>query len=185
VHYLAGEVGLDVLQYRASDLMSKWVGDTEKQIARAFETARAEKKFLLFDEADSLLFERGGATRNWEVSQVNEMLTWMEQHPLPFACTNNLVERLDQASLRRFTFKVEFRAMTPSQSACAFRHFFRADAPISAFHALQLAPGDFAVVKRKAKVLARMKDVDFLLDCLTRESDAKSPADRVIGFKAA
>jgi len=53
-HFLGfRSVGLDVLQYRASDLMSKWVGDTEKHIARAFETARAEKKFLLFDEADS------------------------------------------------------------------------------------------------------------------------------------
>jgi transitional endoplasmic reticulum ATPase len=56
---------------------------------------------LIFDEADSLLFDRREAVRSWEVSQVNEMLTWMEQHPLPFCCTTKMMEKFDSASLRR------------------------------------------------------------------------------------
>ena len=86
--YLAERVGLEVLQKRASDLLSPWVGETEQQIAAAFAEARDSEAFLIFDEADSLLADRRSAHRSWEVSQVNEMLTWMASHPLPFACTS-------------------------------------------------------------------------------------------------
>ncbi len=78
----------------------------------------------MFDEADSLLLERADAVRSWEISQVNEMLTWMESHALPFACTTNLAERLDRASLRRFLVKVRFDWLTPAQARLAFRRFF-------------------------------------------------------------
>jgi transitional endoplasmic reticulum ATPase len=54
------------------------------------------------------LLERACAVRGWEISQVNEMLTWMEQHALPCACTTNLAGRLDRASLRRFLVKLRF-----------------------------------------------------------------------------
>ena len=84
--YLAECLGLEVLQKRTSDLLSPWVGGTEQQIAAAFAEARDAQSFLIFDEADSLLADRRSAHRSWEVSQVNEMLTWMESHPLPFAC---------------------------------------------------------------------------------------------------
>ena len=82
--YLAERVGLEILQKRASDLLSPRVGETEQQIAAAFAEARDTEAFLIFDEADSLLGDRRSAHRSWEVSQVNEMLTWMESHPLPF-----------------------------------------------------------------------------------------------------
>ena len=85
VRYLAERLGLEVVQKRASDLMSMWVGKTEKQIAEAFAEARDSGAFLVFDEADSLLADRRFAGRSWEVSLVNEMLTWMENHPLPGA----------------------------------------------------------------------------------------------------
>ena len=101
-----------------------WVGQTEKQIAAAFVEARAEESILVFDEADSLLADRRGAVSSWEVSQVNEMLTWMESHPLPFACTTNFGEHLDPATLRRFTFKIALDYLTPGQSQVAFRAFF-------------------------------------------------------------
>jgi transitional endoplasmic reticulum ATPase len=77
---------------------------------------------LIIDEADSLLSDRREAVRSWEVTQVNEMLTWMENHPLPFVCTTNLMDRLDQASLRRFTLKLRFEPLTPAQAALAFEH---------------------------------------------------------------
>ena len=54
--------------------------------------------------------------RSWEVTQVNEMLTWMESHPLPFVCTTNLMDRIDQASLRRFTLKLRFAPLSPAQT---------------------------------------------------------------------
>ena len=90
VRYLAERMRIEVMQKRASDLMSMWVGGTEQNIAAAFAEARDTGAFLIFDEADSLLADRRFAQRTFEVSQVNEMLNWMESHPLPFACTTKL-----------------------------------------------------------------------------------------------
>ena len=58
----------------------------------------------------SPLFDRGAAARAFEVSQVDEMLTWMERYPLPFVCTTNLIKRVDTAVPRRFTLKLRFEA---------------------------------------------------------------------------
>ena len=150
--HLAGCLGLEVLQKRASDLLDPYVGGTEQRIAAAFAEAREAGAFLLFDEADSLLGERADAVRSWEVSQVNEMLTWMEQHPLPFACTTNLVERLDRASLRRFLVKVRFEWLTPAQARLAFRGFFGMAPPPGLDGLTTLTPADFALVRRRAAI---------------------------------
>ncbi len=103
--YLAERLGLDVVEKRASDLLSKWLGDSEKRIALAFEEAADRRAMLIFDEADSFLRDRAGAHHAWEVSQVNEMLTWMERHPYPLTCTTNRMDSLDPATLRRFLFR--------------------------------------------------------------------------------
>jgi transitional endoplasmic reticulum ATPase len=60
----AARVGLEVMQQRASDLLSCWVGESEKQIAAAFQAARAQGAMLVIDEADSLLCDRHGAARS-------------------------------------------------------------------------------------------------------------------------
>ena len=181
--HLALAMGLRPLKKRASDLLSKWVGGTEKRIARAFEEAREDEAFLIFDEADALLTERAGAERSWELSQVAEMLTWMETHPLPFCCTTNLVERLDRASLRRFTFKVRFDFLTPDQVALAFEIFFGLPAPGVVRTLANLTPGDFAVVRRKAAILGQAGDAPALVRMLEAESAAKPDASRPIGFR--
>ena len=185
VRYLAECLDLEVMQKRASDLLSKWVGDTEKHIADAFAEARASGAFLVFDEADSLLADRRHAERNWEVSQVNEMLTWMESHPLPFACTTNLVDHLDPATLRRFVFKIALDYLTPQQAAMAFRRYFGLAAPAQLASLATLTPGDFAVVRRKAEVLGQLQDPQALTAMLRAECDAKREGTGGIGFRAA
>jgi hypothetical protein len=66
---------------------------------------------LLLDEADSFLQDRRGAQRTYEVTEVNEMLQGMERYNGIFICTTNLLDRLDQAALRRFTFKIRFKPL--------------------------------------------------------------------------
>ncbi len=183
VRYLAEGLGLEVLQKRASDLMSMWVGQTEQQIAGAFAEARDTGAFLVFDEADSLLADRRSAQRNWEVSQVNEMLTWMESHPLPFACTTNFGEHLDPATLRRFVFKITLDYLAPEQVNAAFRSFFDLPPPTSLAMLTTLTPGDFAVVRRKAGVLGRLQNPEALADMLRAECAAKPDQPQVIGFR--
>ncbi len=182
VRYLAERLGLPITQKRASDLMSMWVGQTEQLIAAAFAEARDEGSILVFDEADSLLADRRGAVRSWEVSQVNEMLTWMENHPLPFACTTNFGENLDPATLRRFTFKIALDYLTPYQSQAAFHTYFALEAPPEIGDLTTLTPGDFAVVRRKAEILGHLQDAKALAELLSAECEAKPNNVRRMGF---
>lgn len=173
---------MPVLLKRASDLLDMYVGGSEKQIAGAFAEARDREAFLIFDEADSLLGDRRHATRSWEISQVNEMLTWMERHSLPFACTTNLRERLDPASLRRFTFKCCFDYMSEAQVLAAFRHFFGMELA-TATGLSKLTAGDFAVVRRKAEVLGIGEDASDLCNLLGQEMACKEgDKNKSIGF---
>ncbi len=182
VRFLAERIGLEVVQKRASDLMSMWVGETEKLIAEAFAEARDQEHFLVFDEADSLLADRRFAHRSWEISQVNEMLTWMETHPLPFACTTNFGEHLDPATLRRFDFKLGLDFLAPDQAMAAFRVFFGLDAPPAVRELAGVTPGDFAVVRRRAEILGKLDDATSLAAMLREECDAKPDRPRQIGF---
>ena len=182
VRHLAERLGVEVLQKRASDLMSKWLGETEQQIAEAFAEARDAEAFLVFDEADSLLADRRLAQRSWEVSQVNEVLTWMESHPLPFVCTTNFGDRLDPAALRRFTFKITLDYLSPEQARAAFRAYFDLAPPAEIADLAALTPGDFAVVRCKAEILHCLGDSLALAKMLRAECDAKPNGPRKVGF---
>ena len=182
VRHLAARMGLQVLQKRASDLLDCFVGGTEHNIAGAFAEARDTGAFLVFDEADSLLLDRADAVRSWEISQVNEMLTWMESHALPFACTTNLPGRLDRASLRRFLVKIGFDWLTPAQARLAFRRFLGLDAPASLDGLRTLAPADFALVRRRAAVTGAEADPAALLRLLAAECEGRVGGRVAIGF---
>lgn len=184
VRYLAQTLGMPVLLKRASDLLNAYVGQTEQRIAAAFREALDKEAFLVFDEADSLLGDRRYAQRSWEVTQVNEMLTWMETHPLPFACTTNLMDRIDQASLRRFTFKCHCDSLGPDQRSLAFERFFGLQLPAAEVTGLSgLTPGDFALVHKKASLLDCGENVATLIEMLRQEVQSKSEQrQRPIGF---
>jgi len=179
VRYLADRLGMEVLFRRASDLMDMYVGQTEKRIAMAFEMARDAGAFLVFDEADSLLGDRRNARYSWEVSQVNEMLTWMESHPLPFACTTNFGSSLDAATARRFLFKITLDSLDRNQSRLAFHRWFGREAPLTLDRVNELTPGDFDVVRRKARVMGQMDDGEELVEMLQAEVLAR-PGHRQI-----
>ena len=147
---------------------------------------------LLLDEADSFLRSRRMAERNYEVSEVNEMLQGMERFAGVFICTTNLFDELDEAALRRFTFKFRFRALTPGQR----ERMFTAEALGGDASALtpgqrerlaamdQLAPGDFAAVRRQGEILGETPDADEFLAQLEAEHRVKPEVRqrRSIGF---
>jgi SpoVK/Ycf46/Vps4 family AAA+-type ATPase len=136
-----------------------------------FREAEAEKAVLLLDEADSFLQDRRGAQRTYEVTEVNEMLQGMERHRGVFICTTNLMDRIDQAALRRFTFKIRFKPLLPAQRERMFvvealgGEADRLDEVMRArLHRLEhLCPGDFAAVRRQIDILAAaMTPAEFL-----------------------
>jgi transitional endoplasmic reticulum ATPase len=183
VRYLAERMGLQVVQKRASDVLNPFLGGSERNIADAFAEARDTNAFLVFDEADSLLLDRADAVRSWEISRVNEMPTWMEQHALPFACTTNLPERLDRASLRRFVVKVRFDWLTQPQVRLAFQHFFGVTAPPVLDRLRTLTPSDFALLRRRAAVVGAAEAGD-LARLLAAECDGRIGGRLAVGFAA-
>ena len=146
---------------RASDLVSKFVGETEQHMAAMFREAEAEKAVLLLDEADSFLQDRRGAQRTYEVTEVNEMLQGMERFNGIFICTTNLMDSIDQAALRRFTFKIRFKPLTAEQRERMFVvEALGGDASqldgamqVRLAKLEQLCPGDYAAVKRQVDIL--------------------------------
>jgi len=181
--HLAGLLGLEVIQKRASDLLGMYVGESEKRIAEAFEEAREAGSFLIFDEADSFLLDRKDAVRSWEITQVNEMLTWMEEHPFPVCFTTNLMDRLDTASLRRFTFHIRFDALDATGLRLAYDVFFgMTDLAPDALRFENLAPGDFAQAQKQADVLGIRDKPDDVIALLTDISRSKPGAFGRIGY---
>ncbi|MBS0416904.1 MAG: AAA family ATPase [Proteobacteria bacterium] len=190
--YLAAELKLPLVSKSASALLSKWLGDSEKNIAAAFEQAAAEDAVLFFDEGDSFLRGRERARHSWEVTQTNELLQRMERFEGIVIVATNLFRDLDVAALRRFTFKIEFRELDASQRW----RMFLAEAGLAAAatgidaetrekweHRLllmpHLTPGDFATVKRQCLVLDTCLTPGEWLDQLEIECQIKSALPRI------
>lgn len=166
---------------QASDLMSKYVGETEQNMAAMFKEAEDEKAVLLLDEADSFLQDRRFAQRTYEVTEVNEMLQGMERHNGIFICTTNLLDSIDQAALRRFTFKIKFMPLTAAQRETMFvTEALGSDTALltdelrSRLAKLaQICPGDFASVKRQTDILAATFSGDEFMSQLEAEHRIK------------
>jgi SpoVK/Ycf46/Vps4 family AAA+-type ATPase len=156
-HYLADQLGRELIYKSASDLLSKWVGETERLIAELFSEAedRLDDVMILLDEADTFLRDRARAHASWELSQTNEFLARMERFPGLFICTTNLMDTLDPAILRRFQFRVEFLPMRCEQSIEAFAIVFGRSPGADEREQLRelsgLVPADFANVVRQLK----------------------------------
>ena len=136
---------------------------------------------LLFDEVDSLLRDRSDARQSWEVTQVNELLTWMDSHPLPFVAATNHPRRLDPAALRRFVFKLELEPLSAEAAARAFARFFGTEAPAALSELLGLTPGDFAVVKRQLRYRPESEPGE-IVRLLEAEVSARPDRPSRIGF---
>ena len=158
--HIAEALGKPLLVKRASDILSPYVGMAEKNIAAMFREADLEHAVLLLDEADSLLQDRRGAQRSWELTQVNEMLTQMESFHGIFIASTNLMDSLDEAAMRRFDVKVRFDYLSKAQAqemlerlASKLEIILTAESDERQRIArLSLTPGDFAAVERGARL---------------------------------
>lgn len=188
--HVAERVGCKLDIRRASDILSPYVGEAEKNIAAMFNEAEDSGDILLIDEADAFLYDRGRAHRSWEITQVDEFLTRMEEFRGVLICTTNLLGSLDRAVIRRFQLKVEFQPLHRSGTEELLRTYFP-DLNFSAALLDSLAakgpyvPGDFAVVH---SMIAAMPDADitpdFIVQTLIEESRHRKPAGTSIGFTA-
>jgi transitional endoplasmic reticulum ATPase len=191
--HLAKELDMPLHVRRASDLLGPYVGETEQALARMFRDAADDGAVLLLDEADSFFRERQAADHRWEVSQVNELLTQMEDFEGLFVCSTNLMEVFDRASLRRFDLKIKFDYLRPEQTWRLFQKVIQSQGRGRSDDRLQhqlalysnLTPGDFATVVRRNRLSAGPLTPQTLLGLLVREVRTKDQGrSKPIGFTA-
>lgn len=189
-NWLGEQAGLPVLLKQGSDLLGKYVGETEQNIAAAFEQAKQQEMLLIIDEADSFLFTRDGAEKSWERSMVNEMLTQIERFDGMLVVSTNLMHDLDAAVLRRFDLKLKFDFLNAEQ-VIGLANIQTASMGLPNIQAQEakrlqqihnLTPGDFATVFRRHQ-FAPFDSVREWVAALEEESALKPSAARhTIGF---
>ena len=184
LQWIAEEAGLPMHLHKASDLLDRYLGQTEQKIARAFAKAKEEGAVLVLDEVDSFLRNRAHAERRWEVSQVNELLQQMEDFHGIFAAATNLWDDLDEAALRRFDAKLFFDYLRPAQAEKLLWKYcvhHEIDTPSREDLARVagcrvLTPGDYATVVRNARLFPLEGPADFV-ERLLAETRLKKAAD--------
>jgi len=180
--YIAHRLETELLIVDASDLLSKYVGETEKNIREVFGWAASTEAVLMIDEIDSLLFNRARAAHSWEVGMTNAMLTALERFRGVFIATTNRLEDLDEASLRRFHHKIGFDYLSSSGKRLLYDKFL---APLpqvpmdgscrKLLEGIQnLTPGDFRVVWEKYRFLSKAVTHEELLEALQCEAEVKN-----------
>src|SRR5262245_9358010 len=139
---LANELGLDLYRIDLAATVSKYIGETEKNLRRVFEAAEASGAVLLFDEADALFGRRGevkdGHDRyaNLEVAY---LLQRMESYRGLAILTTNLRSNVDRAFLRRLRFVVSFPFPDAEQRAEIWRRTLPPAAPVDGLDPDRLA----------------------------------------------
>lgn len=194
-HALARMLDRPLMEKRASDLLSPWVGETEQRIDQAFEEALQDQAVLFIDEADSLLASRAHAVRNWEVSQVNELLEQLSDFDGVVVLATNRLDALDEAVLRRMDVKIRFDVLDAVQLRRSFLSLCESVAPApgqahldAASRLKGLTPGDFACVRRRLAFAPIVDDPDpasAVLALLREELRLKTRGRQPMGFHGA
>lgn len=188
IKYLGREMNAKVSVKMGSDLLSMYVGGTEANIRQAFAEAEAENAILFLDEIDGLVQDRSGAQRSWEVTQVNELLYQMENYKGVMVGATNFIDNLDQAIMRRFTFKLQFDYLDDDGKRMFFERMFRTTLGETDARRLSevacLAPGDFRTVRQSMYYLGGEVTNAQRIAALEKECAVKKDArqSRRIGF---
>lgn len=185
-NHLAEITNLELITVRCSDVLDKFVGSSEQNIAKIFKQATEQQAALFIDEVDSLLADRSGASQNFEIQQVNELLTQIDCFEFPLFAATNFDKHLDRAVMRRFDFKLAFEHLTSEQlkrlfkTACGRSQI--TDYQLQKLSNLKnIAVGDFAIIKRRQQFSRTKLSAQDCLDILITESNHKQTT-RPIGF---
>jgi SpoVK/Ycf46/Vps4 family AAA+-type ATPase len=132
---LARALDLELYQVDLSQVVSKWVGETEKQLARIFDAAEAGHALLLFDEADALFARRTdvkSAVDRYANLEVNYLLQRIESFGGIVVLTTNLDTSIDPALRRRLAAHIVFWRPEVAERAALFRKMLPPEAPVAA-----------------------------------------------------
>lgn len=130
---LANELGWPLYRVDLGLLVSKYIGETEKNLNALFDAAYAQRVLLLFDEAESLFSKRGevrDARDRYANMEVSHLLSRIERHEGPCVLTSNMRDQFDSAFARRFQVVIDFPRPRPTARAMLWRQHLPPRAPI-------------------------------------------------------
>ena len=132
---ISGELGRPLYRVNLPEVVSKWVGETEKNIRAIFQQARISHAMLLFDEADSLFASRMAETKSstdrYANMEVNLLLQEIERFPGFVILTTNFFGSLDKALIRRIQFRVTFEEPDEAGRALIWRTLCPPETPLA------------------------------------------------------
>ncbi|MEJ7602837.1 MAG: ATP-binding protein [Kofleriaceae bacterium] len=139
---IARAAEVDLYHIDLSQVVDKYVGETEKRLRRIFDAAETGGAVLLFDEADALFGKRGNIERGtdrWANLEVSYLLQRMERYRGIAILTTNAKDMIDHAFLRRISFVVPFAFPEVSLRAELWRRVFPSDTPLAGIEPTKLA----------------------------------------------
>ncbi|THD35866.1 MAG: ATP-binding protein [Sphingomonas sp.] len=139
---IANDLSLDLYRIDLSAVVNKYIGETEKNLRRVFDSAEAGGAVLLFDEADALFGKRSEVKDSHDRHaniEVSYLLQRVEAYRGVAILTTNLREAIDQAFLRRLRFLVQFPFPDVAERAAIWRRIFPAATPVDALDYGRLA----------------------------------------------
>jgi hypothetical protein len=159
---IAGELGLDLYRIDLSAVVSKYIGETEKNLRRVFDAAESGGAVLLFDEADALFGRRSEVKDShdrYANIEVSYLLQRMESYRGLAILTTNLKQSLDVAFVRRLRFIVQFPYPDAAHREQIWRNMFPPETPVegldfSRLAALNVAGGSIRNIALNAAFLA-------------------------------
>lgn len=131
---IANHLGLDLYSIDLASVVSKYIGETEKNLDRIFQAARRSNAMLFFDEADALLGKRSevkDAHDRYANIEVAYLLQKMEEHDGVVILASNMAKNLDQAFARRMHYVVEFPRPDAAMRERLWRGMFPPQAPLA------------------------------------------------------
>jgi hypothetical protein len=131
---IAGMLGLTLLKVDLSQVVSKWIGETEKNLDAAFRQAEDSQALLFFDEADALFGKRGEVKHGmdrWANLEVGYLLERLEAFNGLAILASNLRENIDPAFTRRFSTVIHFPRPDVSDRLRLWRLAFPPEAPMA------------------------------------------------------
>jgi hypothetical protein len=194
---VARDLGLDLYKIDLSAVVSKYIGETEKNLDRIFRAAHSSNAILFFDEADALFGKRSevnDAHDRYANIEVAYLLQKMEEHDGAVILASNLSRNIDQAFSRRMHYVVEFPLPAEPQRDQLWRGMFPPDAPLApdvdfAFLARQfpISGGDIKNVVLAAAFLAaqdgQVITMRHLIDAMRQQSIKRGKVPAAADFK--
>ncbi|MCH2055241.1 MAG: AAA family ATPase [Thalassotalea sp.] len=184
VHHVANMLEQELITIKPSDVLSKYVGEAEQNIAKLFKQARDSYAIIFLDEIDSVMTSRSELSQAHECVLVNEILLQLDRSEQTVFAATNYSKNLDGAILRRFDFKLNFEYLTTKQVLTLYEeNFGKCSSTIKNKLATlnSLTPGDFAIASRRNRMSKKPLSDSKILDVLTTENNRKHQS-KAIGF---